>query len=286
MGLTREKFNFWNDIGLLLGKIFYNSAGLGDTINDSRESFSTSGKLTEVCTVGSATRGGGTWLKRLLQTINGDIVFRKDSQTGVKFNPDSPDWGWDDMLGQIQPKEVGSNTPTLTLVRGTGTNIKAFAFSVGDIIDDVTIHINHRLVPLSDIFAHVHWEHAGTAISGTLELTWYVTYCKGYNQAGETFIAEKTIVQQISVTSITSHPQYAHFIDEFQLSNSGGDATHLDNTKLEVDGLIKIAIKVTQIPTITGAPAGSANEPFILMADIHAKSKSIVTPNKNYPFYT
>ena len=114
--------------------------------------------------------------------------------------------------------------------------------------------------------------YAGTAIAGNLTLNYYHTYCKGYNQTSQVFPAEKTITHTIPVTNVAGNPQYGHFIEEILLSSSTPNATQLDSSLIEVDGIIKVSMTVSAIPTISGNPAGSANEPFILMVDIHYQS--------------
>jgi len=41
------------------------------------------------------------------------------------------------------------------------------------------------------------------------------------------------------------------------------------------------------IDLLSGAPAGSTNEPFIILVDIHYQSNGVMgTKDKNFPFYT
>lgn len=217
----------------------------------------------------------------------GGLILPKTAGAGIKTDADgSPDYNWRDLHGPIIPHPSGGTAPTSKLIRGTGTHIRGYAFSAGDEIDDITFHLDHDYPPATNAYLHTHWEHAGTAISGSLVINWYLTLCKGYNQSAQVFVAEKNITQTISVTNVAGHPQYAHHIDEFAITNNGGDATHFDRALLEPDMIIKCAAVVTTIPTITGSPAGSADEPFILHADLHLQSTSVGTKNKNYPFYT
>jgi len=93
--------------------------------------------------------------------------------------------------------------------------------------------------------------------------------CKGYNQASQVYVAEMHITQPVPTANITAFSQYGHFIEEFQFTSATPDATHLDRSLIETDGLIKVGARVTTTPTITGSPSGSTNEPFILMIDVH-----------------
>ena len=217
------------------------------------------------------------------------IVFPKASGLGIKIDPFGPAaFGFRDLTGQINPHVGGGATPPVsTLVRGTGTHVRAYAFPTNAVIDDITFHMPHDYVPGTDMYLHLHWTHAGTAISGNLVVDWYLTYCKGYNQASQTFFAEKNVTLTIPTANVTAFPKYGHFINEFQITNVGGDATHIDNTTLEVDGLIKVGAIATTIPSISGSPGGSANNPFFLMVDLHYQSAGLMTTkNKNFPFYT
>jgi hypothetical protein len=220
--------------------------------------------------------------------VNSGIVVPKGSGAGIKIDPTlaSPDFGWKDLIGQINPHVGGGTAPASSLIRGTATHIRAWSFTANQVIDDVTFHMPHDYVPGTDIFAHIHWTHSGTSISGNLVMDWYVTYCKGYNQASQTFAAEKNITQTIPTANVAAYPQYGHFIEEFQLSSSTPDATHIDRALLEVDGLLKIGMVATTVPTINGAPGGSVNAPFILMVDLHYQATGVATKGRNYPnFY-
>ena len=212
-------------------------------------------------------------------------VFSQKQGKGIKVGISAPTFGWKDLLGQIVPAGTGG-VPTSMPIRGTGTHNYAYSFQTNDQLYDITFHMPHDYVPNTDIFFHVHWTHAGSAISGSLVLNWYFTYCKGYNQSGQTFYAEKNVTQTVTTTNVTNFPQYGHFINEFQISNAGGDSTHLDTSALEVDALIKVGMVASTIPTISGSPGGSSNNPFILMADIHYQSTQMATFNKNAPFYS
>jgi hypothetical protein len=139
----------------------------------------------------------------------------------------------------------------------------------------------HDYVAGTDIYLHVHWGHNGTAISGNFVITWSVAYAKGHQQA--LFNSELSIVQTIPTPNIATIPRWQHNITEFQLSNISGDTTHINNTLLEPDGLVMVALIASTIPTITG---GSPNRPFIFTADLHYQSTGIATKNKIPNFYS
>jgi hypothetical protein len=142
----------------------------------------------------------------------------------------------------------------------------------------------HDYAQGTDVFIHVHWGHNGTAIAGNFTVQLYATWCKGFNQAGNIFEAEAVTSVTDAVTSVTTHPRWGHFITEVQLSNATGDASHLHNTDMEVDGLFLVSAKVTSIPTITGS--ATSNLPYIFTIDIHYQSTNIGTKQKAPPFWT
>lgn len=212
---------------------------------------------------------------------NGNYVLPKEAGTGFLVDPASPTYGWKDLIGQIIPRVGGGAAPVFTAYRGGA--VRNYAFATNDVIDNVTFHMPHDWVPGTNMYLHVHWGHNGTAISGNFNINWTYTYSKGYNQAGFIFEAEKTYSQSIPVTSITTHPRWGHFIDEFQFTTPGGSVNQLNTNTLEVDGLIELALQVTGIPTITGSAA--SNLPYIFLVDIHYQSTQMSTKGRNYPFY-
>ena len=211
-------------------------------------------------------------------TINDNLVLSSTSGEGIKIDPAAPTFGWKDLLGEVRPKTTGVGSPALSTFRAG--QVRAYSFNAGDEYDG-SFHIPHDWVPGTNIYLHTHWAHNGTAISGSLVLNWYLTYAKGHNQA--VFPAEINNTQTITTTSIGTHPQYQHFIDEIQISTAGGSGTQLNTTNLEPDGLILFRMDATTIPTITG---GTPNHPFILFLDLHYQATNITTKNKAPNFYT
>jgi hypothetical protein len=211
------------------------------------------------------------------------LILPKTASKGIRLDPTAPVFGWRDIVGQITPRASGGPAPDYVAYRGSG--ILHQAFKVNDVIDNITFHMPHDYVPGSDIYIHPHWGHNGTAVAGSFDISWYAMYCKGYNQALQTFNSPLTILQSIPVTNVAGHPQWGHFIDEFALTNNGGDTTHLDRNLMEVDGVIIVGAKVTAIPTITGS--ATLNQPFIFTADLHYQSTGVPTKGRNYPnFYS
>jgi hypothetical protein len=209
---------------------------------------------------------------KLLVNTTG-IVIPRTSGYGIKLDVDDPQWGWNDIIGHIQPKTAGAGTPTYATYRG---NINGFYFAANDIVDFV-FHVPHDYVPGTHMYIHVHWSHNGTAISGSATFTHYTMYAKGHNQAN--FPAEITSAITYATTNITTTPQYRHRVDEIQLSTTGGSASTLNTSDLEVDGVILMRLKLTALPTIT------AGNLFIHTADIHYQSTGLPTKQKAPNFY-
>lgn len=231
-------------------------------------------------TVSEKTAAAGVTIDGVLLKDD-SVVFCHDAVCGVKVDQTSPVYGWKDLTGQIVPRSGGAPAPAFTAFRGT--NLLCYAFDVGDKIDNIAFHWPHDYVPGSDVFFHVHWGHNGTAIAGTFKINWFFTWAKGYNQAGQIFNAEKQIDQTISITNVAGHPQWGHIIDEFQLSNAGGDATHLDRALFETDGLLMVSMNIETVPTITGS--ATTNRPYVFMVDVHYQSNQLATKARNAPFY-
>ncbi len=208
-------------------------------------------------------------------TFQDKIILPKEAAEGIQVDPDSPDWGWRDLEGVIKEPPVGAGSPALTVFRG---NIKGMAFAANDTYD-LVYHMPHDWVSGSDLHFHPHWSHNDTSISGNLVLTYYVTYAKGHNQAD--YPAEITITQTIATTSVAVTPQYGHRLNEFQLSSASPSASQLDTDDLEPDGLIKVHLVLTTLPTLSGG----SGKIFIDHVDIHYQSSNIGTKQKAPNFY-
>lgn len=213
-----------------------------------------------------------------LLDAGGNIVLPKATGTGIKVDVTTPTFGWKDLIGQLTPRVGGAPAPSLGTFRGTG--IQDYAFNTGDIIDQIIFHIPHDYFPGStQIFIHPHWAHNGTAISGNLVINWYFSYAKGYQQ--EAFNTTLNITQTIPV-DITTYPRWYHNINELQFANVGGTGGLMDIGRLEVDGILRVGLTVTTIPTISG---GTPNNPYIFTCDLHYQTTQMSTKDKNFPFY-
>lgn len=203
------------------------------------------------------------------------IVVAKTSGIGLKIDQSSPDFGWRDIIGNVQPKSSGAGSPTRAVYAG-GT-LGQYSFIANDLCD-FEFHIPHDYVPGTDIYFHVHWSHTGTSISGNAVFTIYYTYSKGHNQAN--FPAEKTVTITYNTTNIATTPQYRHRVDEVIISGPSATATLMDRDDIEVDGLVLATLKLTTLPTIGGGGAL-----FIHTCDVHYQSTNIATKNRAPNFY-
>ena len=211
-----------------------------------------------------------------------EIILPKTAGKGIKVDPAAPTFGWRDIVGQIIPHPTGSAAPAFTAYH-TG-NTLSYAFNTNDKIDNITFHMPHDYIPGTDIFIHMHWGQNGTAISGSLVVDYYLGYCKGHNQSSQIFAAPINVAQTVSTPDVATFPRWGHFINEIQVSNNGGDSTHLDTNALEPDGLVLMSFNLTTKPTITGS--ATSNLPYIFMIDIHYQSSNIGTKQKSPNFYT
>lgn len=261
----------------------YFRAGIGESINfaDNTNANIFLGKGGGETRIGTAANYSSfvAGTLKLVGSGNSILTFDKSSGRGIKVDTATPTFGWRDLLGPIIPKIKGGTAPAFTAFRGA--NVKEYAFQASDIIEDITFHIPHDYVEGTDLHLHLHWGHNGTAISGSLVVDYYLTYAKGHGQA--IFNSEMNITQTISTPNVATQPQWSHEIDEIQITNDGGDATHFDRALIEPDGVIKMALITTTIPTITGS--ATSDLPYLFTVDVHYQSTNIATKNKVADFY-
>lgn len=178
--------------------------------------------------------------------------------------------GWKDLIGDVSPKSQGAGRPSLDTFRN---DIRWFSYATND-DGDIVFHMPHDYAPGTDIFLHVHWSHNGTAISGSMDVRFHVTYAKGFGQ--ETYPSDIEPHLVVTGLDLTNSPQYHTRVDELQLSQSGGGALMLDTDMLEADGLILVHYDLDVIPAITS----SVPRPFIFAIDIHYQTDRRATVSK------
>lgn len=209
-------------------------------------------------------------------TANGSLVLPKTSGAGLLVNTTAPDYGWKDMLGQVNTRP-GATNPTLAVYRGGIYQFQMVVATADEVFNEY--HVQHDYAPVTSMFIHTHWSHAATTVTGG-SVTWSfeLTYAKGYNQAAFVAPITITVVQNASTT------QYQHMIAEVEFSSNGGDGTHLDYNLFEPDGLIlsRTTLSANNI-TVSGGPVPA---PFLHFVDDHYQSTQTATKNRNAPFYT
>lgn len=204
-----------------------------------------------------------------------NLVISKDSGDGIRVDNASPSFGWKDLIGDVVPKTTGAGSPPLDTFRD---DVRWFSYGSGD-DGDIVFHIPHDYVPGTDLFIHVHWAHNGTNITGSIDVRFHLTYAKGHNQANFSADVEPHLV--VGSLTIANTPQYRHRLDEIQCSTTGGSATLLNTTDIEIDGIIGVHYDLDTIPTITGG----TGKPFIFAIDLHYQSTGIPTKQKSPNFY-
>lgn len=184
---------------------------------------------------------------------------------------------WTDILGDVTPKQFGTNAAEQKNYIGNITGWTHGADTAGELI----YHIPHDYVPGTDVFIHVHWGHNGTNISGSFVVKFYATYANRTYPA-TTFSSEVIATLTVDSLNMTNSPRYCHRVDEIQLSTHNGSATQLNTDLIEVDGLVMIHYVVDTIPSITGSEV--SNLPYIQTIDMHIQTNTVGTKNKDPNF--
>lgn len=173
----------------------------------------------------------------------------------------SNDYGWHDIMGQIDTRGVGATDPSWTQVGATAFYAHAFALN-----DEcwINYHIPHDYVPGTDVHFHVHWMPSGT--DGN-DVKWQFTYmyADGHDQ-GNFNPTGTTVTATGSPTT-----QYQHMVTETAGVTISG---------MEVDGIIAMHIK-----RVTNGATDNADTIFVLTADIHYQSTGLPTANRAPNFY-
>ena len=208
-----------------------------------------------------------------LNKIPNGKIFPKTEGVGIKLDPADPQFGWEDLTGQLQVYgEVGD--AARVIYRG---GIKAIQFELSE-SGYVDFHFPHDYIPGTPIYIHAHWSHASTQVTGG-SVTWVfeLMYAKGYEQA------QFGTPVLVSVVDTVVNTQYTHQIAETLASSNGGSAVALDTNILEVDGIVQCRIYLDSNDLTTGD--ASTVDPFVHFVDIHYQSSGLSTKGRNFPFY-
>jgi hypothetical protein len=198
---------------------------------------------------------------------SGTITLPSSTTAGIQVDLASPAYTWRDIIGNVEPKATGAGSPTRSSY--AGGNLGAYSFIANDVCDFV-FHIPHDYVIGTDVYFHVHWSHTGTTTSGNAVFDIYHDYAKGHNQAN--FPAEKNVTITYDTVDITTTPRYRHRVDEVIISGASATASLMDRDDIEPDGLLRVTLKLTTLPTL-----GGGGKLFIDTCDIHYQSSNIGT---------
>jgi len=198
-------------------------------------------------------------------------VYSKGRDIGIKVDTDAPDWGWEDMQGQLF-YEIGSPTePTFDVWNGS---IKKRRFDIND-EGFITLHVTHKYAMGTDVFFHIHWSHnSGTVTSGAPVFAIEGTYAKGHNQAAFGTPISFTISEPASTTKLQ------HMVTEVQMTNAGGTGGLIDTADIEVDGIFELRFYLASNTMDGGAT------PFVHMADGHNQETGVTTKQRTPDFWT
>ena len=206
--------------------------------------------------------------------VSSNVVLSNVKGKGMQLVPDSPVFGWRDILGEIKLHGVGANEPAYNIYRD---GIRSYEFNTDGDEVFIEFHIPHDYLPGSDIFIHCHWSHhnASTITTGILTWTFETTYAKGHNQEAFGSTVSPTVAHNAASTSVI---QYQHMITEVQLSAGSPSGTQIDSDDIEVDGLILMRVEKTSNTM--------ADDPFLHFCDVHYQSTNVGTKEKAPDFWT
>lgn len=194
-----------------------------------------------------------------------DVYINQTAASGIKIGPQaSGDFGWRDIMGQIELRGSGPNDPAWTQIGAT--SFWAYLFDVNDQIW-IYFHIPHDYVPGTDIYFHTHWLSDGTD-TNTVKWEWTFTYADGFGTAQFNVASPTTVTAEQAATG-TAH---THMVTETAGVTISG---------MEVDGMI-----IVRLRRITNGATNNTDNIFLLTTDVHYQSNNLSTKNKAPDFYT
>lgn len=197
-------------------------------------------------------------------------VFPKEANIGVKIDTDAPDWGWHDLIGDMQDHMASAGGVSAGSAVYIGS-IGQPRFDTGD-SQQFGYHIPHDWVQGHDAFIHIHWSHNVAGVtSGEVTFQVEVTAAKGHNQAAFSSPKILTIVAPASTT------RYQHMIVETPFCETlggAGDAL-LRSEDMEVDALALCHV------TVVGNTMDAGALPFVHTVDIHYQSTNVGTKERS-----
>jgi hypothetical protein len=196
--------------------------------------------------------------------LGGDGINRQ----GAKFGTATVnDFGWGDILGEINVRGTGAADPSWTQI---GTTIfYDYKFDVNDECW-INFHVPHDYAPGTDIYFHTHWTADGTN-DQTVKWQFEFAYADGYGNFFSTPFPLATPTTITAEEAAAGNP-FVHMITE---------SAAVTITGMEVDGMIKVKLK-----RITNGGTDNTDAIFLMMSDIHYQTTGIPTKNRNPNFYS
>jgi len=202
-------------------------------------------------------------------------VYPKDKNVGIKVDTDSPDWAWDDLIGDMQYGMSSGAGISASPVVYIGTIAQA-QFDVGD-SQTYLFHVPHGWVQNHNAYIHVHWSHNSPSVTaGDVTFQFELIAAKGHN------IKAFGTPKLINVTQTASITRFQHMIAESPFCESSGGLgdTLVHSEDMEPDTLIICNVK------LTGNSMNGGALPFVHTVDLHYQSTGLGTKNKSPDFWT
>ena len=192
-----------------------------------------------------------------------DKHIRQVLESSRYLYPETDQFGWRDITGEVLTRGVGATDPAWTQI-GAGP-FSAYAFAVNDVCW-MAYHIPHDIVPNTDIHLHTHWLTDGTE-TAIVKWEYTYTYAKGFNQSA--FNVTGTTVTAEEAASGTA---YQHMVTETA-------AISIDGLS-EPDGIVYVRIR-----RVTNGATDNTDTIFMLTSDVHYQSTDQSTYGKSPNFY-
>lgn len=198
--------------------------------------------------------------------IDSNLIIQSGQNQGIKINPSSPQFSWEDLFGILVVNASGANAPAL---EEYDTGLDDLAYNISDKAR-WKYHVTHRDVIGGDKFLHPHIAISigTTNVTGSLELTHRIRLIHGH--ARGTVQAAITIVQTITGADLLATPSGSDFIPDILFMQSGGGANLLDSDLWLPDDRVMVETTVTGVPNITSTMGTNIFLPFF---DIHREVK-------------
>lgn len=184
--------------------------------------------------------------------------------------PESEDFGWRDITGQVMVRGVAATDPTWSQIGSSPFYAYKFALTKKVWF---CFHVPHDIVPNRGdgpaIHFHAHWISDGTS-TANVTWQWQYMYAKGFDQANFA-VAGATV----TATQAAPGTAYRHMVTET-------DGVLIPGLT-EPDGLIYVCL--TRIANSSSPQTDNTDGIFLLTSDIHYQSTDRCTPNKAPDFY-